>query len=426
MKMAEIASRIGKIVETVLGIDLPVSIRAWDGSSIIKHNSPTLSFNSLHAMRHLLWSPSELGLARAYISGAVDLEGDVFEFFHHVAGSLGAKRSLGARELASVIKDAIASGSLGPRPALPPEETRASRKGLRHSVRSDKKSISHHYDVGNDFYELILGPSMVYSCAYFDPVNATTTPLEQAQSAKLDLVCSKLDLTEGMRLLDVGCGWGSMVIHAAKHYNVKAVGITLSDEQARFARQRVVDEGLMDSVEIRVQDYREISDGPFDAISSIGMAEHVGRLQFQQYCEILYGLLRPGARLLNHQISRRPGPDQTSSAFIQRYVFPDGELLPLAHTVESLEAAGFEVRDIESLREHYALTLRQWVSNLENSWSQCAELVGEGRSRVWRTYMAGSVIAFEQNRIGLNQILAVKTEPTGDAHLPYRTRHWGV
>ena len=295
-------------------------------------------------------------------------------------------------------------------------------RGLRHSLRRDRDAISHHYDVGNDFYSLLLGPTLVYSCAYFA---TPETSLDDAQAAKLDLVCRKLDLRPGMRLLDVGCGWGSLVLHAAANYGVHAVGITISPEQADLARRRIAKAGLDDRVEIRLQDYREVTDGPYDAIASVGMAEHVGRAQFPAYAAGLHALLAPGGRLLNHAIAR--GPDagaETSDArtFVARYVFPDGELQPLADHVGFLERAGFEVRDVEGLRDHYALTCRAWVANLQAGWDDAIRVVSPARARVWRLYLAGAALAFERRRVGVNQILATKSSEAG--HWPLRRPNW--
>ncbi len=310
-----------------------------------------------------------------------------------------------------------------PPPSPPEEETRRRGRLHLHTRRSDKRAISHHYDVGNDFYELVLGPSMVYSCAYWQDGGT----LEDAQRDKLELVCRKLDLKPGMRLLDVGCGWGSMAVHAAREHGVSVVGVTLSQEQAAYARKRVAEEGLTDKVEIRVQDYRDVHDGPYDAISSIGMAEHVGAERYLEYARDLYALLKPGGRLLNHQIARRPQTDESAYSvdeFIDAYVFPDGELAPVGTTVTQLERAGFEVRDLESIREHYALTLRRWVANLEADWARAVRLTSPGRARVWRLYMAASALAFERNRIGVNQVLAVRTPESGESGMPLRSRTW--
>lgn len=279
--------------------------------------------------------------------------------------------------------------------------------------------------MGNEFYERVLGPSMVYSCAYWSPGGT----LEEAQRDKLDLVCRKLGLKEGERLLDVGCGWGSMALHAAREYGVRVTGITLSTEQAAYARKRIAEEGLTDRVEIRVQDYRDVKDGPYDAISSIGMAEHVGADRYREYARTLYALLAPGGRLLNHQIARRPEPDEEAyriDEFIDAYVFPDGELSPVGTTVGELERAGFEVRDVEALREHYALTLRAWVARLEEHWDEAVRLTSPGRARVWLLYMAASALGFEHNRLGVNQVLALRPGDGGASGLPLRTRTWGA
>jgi cyclopropane-fatty-acyl-phospholipid synthase len=258
---------------------------------------------------------------------------------------------------------------------------------------------------------------MTYSCAYWPDADAT---LDAAQLAKCELVARKLGLRDGMRVLDVGCGWGTFAIHAAQNHGATVVGVTLSQQQAEFARRRVVEAGVADQVEIRVQDYRDVDDGPYDAIASIGMAEHVGFDALPGYAAGLFGLLRPQGRLLNHAIARRPGPRPKPSrtSFIDRYVFPDGELVPLATMIEVIETAGFEVRDVQSLREHYTLTLRAWLANLEADWDRAGELSSPARARIWRLYIAGSALAFRANRIGVNQVLAVKPDARGHSNLP--------
>ncbi|MFF9843014.1 class I SAM-dependent methyltransferase [Streptomyces sp. NPDC013740] len=428
--MADAASRLTALAEDVLGARIPVRLRAWDGSEAGPADGPVLIVRERRALRRLLWKPGELGLARAWVAGEIDVEGDLYEVLDRLAGFIWERgeEPRGALETVRDPKVRAAAKALlklaGPfPPPKPPVEEMRGRSGLRHSRRRDKQAISHHYDVGNDFYALVLGPSMVYSCAYWTERGT----LEDAQRDKLDLIARKLRLKEGDRLLDVGCGWGSMAIHAAREYGARVVGITLSREQAAFARKRIADEGLTDRIEIRVQDYRDVTDGPFDAISSIGMAEHVGAVKYREYADILYGLLKPGGRLLNHQISRRPEPDEEAyevDAFIDAYVFPDGELAPMGRTLTTLEEAGFEVRDVEAIREHYALTLRRWVANLESRWDEAVRLVSPGRARIWRLYMAASAVSFERNRIGVNQFLAVKTPVSGVSGVALRPRVW--
>ena len=416
------------LVDAALGTDLPVRVDCWDGSSMGSSDADVVvRFASRRALRRLIWAPNELGFARAYVSGDVLVEGDLLEALTRLDALADPERGPGVRvgpdTRAAVVKAVVRLGALGLPPRPPAEEIRLS--GRRHGRGRDAKAVSHHYDVGNDFYALVLGPSMVYSCAYFEQAPSAAYTLEDAQRAKLDLVARKLGLSPGMRLLDVGCGWGSFVIHAAREYGAQAVGVTLSQEQAAFARVTAASMGLADRVEIRVQDYRDVPDGPYDAIASIGMAEHVGASQLDEYAAHLHALLAPGGRLLNHAISRRPGPpgdpkaDKTS--FIDRYVFPDGELHPVSTMVDVLESAGFEVRDVESLREHYADTLRAWVANLEQNWDQAVRHSSAGRARVWRLYMAGSALGFQSNRLGVNQILAVKPGPGGASSFP-RTR----
>ncbi|MGI5482383.1 class I SAM-dependent methyltransferase [Streptomyces lavendofoliae] len=434
--MADAASRLTTLAEDLLGVPLPVAIRAWDGSEAGPPGAPVLVVRSRKALRRLLWKPGELGLARAWVAGELDVEGDLYEALDRLSGLVwergdgtgGTGRA--ARAVRAVRDPRLreAAGALirltGPfPPPRPPAEEVRRRTGPLHTKRRDKEAISHHYDVGNDFYELVLGPSMVYSCAYWSPGGT----LEEAQTAKLDLICRKLALRPGDRLLDVGCGWGSLAIHAAREYGARVVGVTLSAEQAAYARKRVAGEGLTDRVEIRVQDYRDVGDGPYDAIASVGMAEHVGQVRYREYADDLYALLRPGGRLLNHQISRRPEKNEAAyrvDDFIDRYVFPDGELAPVGRTTTALEEAGFEVRDVEAIREHYALTLRQWVANLEARLPEAERLTSPGRARVWRLYMAASAVSFERNRIGVNQILAVRTPDGGASGLPLRPRAW--
>jgi cyclopropane-fatty-acyl-phospholipid synthase len=304
---------------------------------------------------------------------------------------------------------------IGPNPAPPAEEARL--KGRLHTRERDRDAISHHYDLSNAFYQLVLDPSMAYSCAYFTD---ETDDLEQAQRNKLDLVCRKLELRPGMRLLDVGCGWGSMVVHAAKHYGVNATGVTISAQQKAHIVNRIEQEGLQDRVEVRLQDYREVKDQPFDAISTIEMGEHVGEENYPEYAATLHRLLKPEGRLLLQQMSRganKPG----GGAFIESYVAPDMHMRPVSRTTSHLETAGFEIRDVHALREHYVWTVRAWADTLERRWDEVVALVGEGQARVWRLYLAGGALTFEEGRMGVDQILAVRVTETGRSGMP-RTR----
>jgi cyclopropane-fatty-acyl-phospholipid synthase len=425
------AEDIAAVLAAALGGPLPLRIRCWDGSLAgDPEAAATVVVADPRALRRLLWAPNELGLVRAYVSGDLDFEGDIFaaldlpEVIDRVAhhDSIG----LNTREWLFAARTARRLGAIGLPPAPPAEEVRR-RRGPVHTKARDAASVSHHYDVGNDFYRLVLGPSMVYSCAYWTRPTAADYSLDDAQRDKLDLVCTKLGLRPGMRLLDVGCGWGALAIHAATHYGVSVVGVTLSQEQAMLARQRVHDAGLDDQVEIRQQDYRDVTDGPYDAISSVGMSEHVGRTQLTNYAQTLMSQLHPGGRLLNHAIaSVRSLPPSSKSApgFIDSYIFPDGEVLPLSTTLDALEQVGFEVRDVEALREHYSRTLRVWVDNLRHNWAPAVALVGQARARTWLLYLAACALAFEHGNITVHQVLAVRQTRTGSSGIPATRQQW--
>ncbi|AGL13528.1 class I SAM-dependent methyltransferase [Actinoplanes sp. N902-109] len=421
------ASKLLSLLEELLQAPVPVRLRAWDGSEAGPSEAPVLIVRNRRALRRLMWHPDELGLARAYVSGDLDVEGDLYDALRRLASLIwGAEPRSRALPKAGVVAELVRLGVAGPQPKPPAEEI--AMQGTRHSKRRDRQAISHHYDVGNDFYRIVLGESMVYSCAYWTGAG-DEYDLADAQRDKLDLICRKLELKPGMRLLDVGCGWGSLALHAAQEYGVDVVGITLSTEQAEFARKQIADAGLTAHVEIRVQDYRDVEDGPFDAISSVGMAEHVGTEPYADYAAILFRLLKAGGRLLNHQIAalhpiELPAGARKQRTFIDAYVFPDGELAPIGSTVSLLESAGFEVRDLQALREHYARTLRAWVANLEAGWSTAVRLTSPGRARVWRLYMAASAIAFEQGSIGVNQVLCVKAHRDGISDMAATREKW--
>ncbi len=418
------AEEILALLSEVLGRDLPLRVRDWRGAEAGPQGGPTLHFRSRRAITGLLYAPGEIGLSRAFVSGDLDFDGDLIELLDLLAGEL---ENLGEAEdrvpRRVMLEHVRALGALRLPPRIPELELRRRRRGPgKHSLRRDRRAISHHYDVGNDFYRLFLGPSMAYSCAYW---RSEDVGLDTAQRDKFALICAKLDLSEGQRLLDIGCGWGALLIHAAQHHGVRGVGITLSREQQAFATEAARLAGVGDLLEFRLQDYREISDGPFDAIASVGMAEHVGAQNMAAYAEQLSRLVVPGGRVLNHAIASIAPPPPVSRSwfvdrrsFIDRYVFPDGELLTLSATLRALEGAGLEVRDVEGLREHYALTLRAWVDNLRGHWDEAVRLTSEQRARIWWLYMAGSAAVFDRQRITIFQTLAVKPTRDGRVGLP--------
>ena len=417
------ADALGPLVHAVLGADVPVGVRFWDGSHLGPDDGPaTIVLRTPDAVRRIVYSPNEVGFGRAFILGEADIEGDAIAALRSIVQEAPDDLRIGVRTLASTLAAGARLGVIGrplPRPA---EEARL--RGGRHSKERDAAAIAHHYDVGNDFYELVLGPSWTYSCARF--VTPATT-LEEAQAAKHELVCRKLGLDRrpDMRLLDVGCGWGSMAIHAAKHHGAQVVGVALSHEQVDRARERVRSAGLDHVIDIRYQDYRDLWGEQFDAISSVGMFEHVGTGRTAQYFTTLHGLLTPTGRLLNHAISAPGGSRLGTRTFIGRYVFPDGELVDVGQVVLAMQSAGFEVRDVESLREHYSRTLHCWVANLEANWDQAVALVGRARADVWRLYMAASAVGFDDGGIAVHQVLGVVPEPGGSSGMPRTRSAWG-
>jgi cyclopropane-fatty-acyl-phospholipid synthase len=417
------ADGLAPLVQALIGSEVPVRFEFWDGSALGPEDGiGTLSIRSADAIRRMLWAPGELGVARAFVSGDLTVEGDLFALLRvlHDASRRDLRR-VGWRALPTVVGAARQLGALGPPIPAPPEECRPS--GRLHSPSRDAAVVSHHYDVGNQFYRLVLGPSMTYSCARF--VTAAST-LEQAQAAKYELICRKLgmDRRPDSRLLDVGCGWGSMAMHAADRHGARVVGITLSRQQADEATRRVAAAGLEHRVEIRLQDYRELRGERYDAISSIGMFEHVGSAHMTRYFETLRGLLAQEGRLLNHAISKPGGSVLGRRSFVGRYVFPDGELLDVAEVVGGMQRAGFEVRDLESLREHYSRTLHHWVANLEQHWDEAVALVGPARANIWRLYMAASANGFDDGGLAIHQVLGVVPDASGRSGMPPTRQDW--
>ncbi|WP_052665215.1 SAM-dependent methyltransferase [Nitriliruptor alkaliphilus] len=401
------------------GHDLP--LRLWDGRELGVDREYRLVLCHPWSLRAALVPPSDLQAGEIYVGGGVDVEGSM----------VAALRDIAAFRERLPLPERLALARLLVRLPPPPQRFDGGRialSGRRHDPDRDAAAVRHHYDVGNDLYRLFLDRDLVYSCAYFadEDGHASVTDravLDRAQRRKLELACRKLHLRSGERLLDVGCGWGSLVIHAARHHDVQAVGVTLSEQQATLARERVAEAGLADRVRIELCDYRDVR-GRFDAIASVGMVEHVGADQLPNYVRTLYDTLRDGGRLLNHGITtgRRDQirdlgaqPDN----FVGRYVFPDGALVPARHMIGLLERGGFEIRDVEQLRPHYARTLQHWVANLEGAYEEAVRLVGETTARVWRAYLAGSVVGFEVGDLGVIQVLATR----GDAALPLTRDH---
>jgi cyclopropane-fatty-acyl-phospholipid synthase len=381
----------------------PFSVRFWDGTVLPATEGngagPTFTVRSPAAIAQLVRAPGELGLSRAYVRG--ELEVDDLDKVVAMMDSFRGPR-IDRAERARLAIAAIRACSLRSPPRVPAAELRP--RGRRHSPGRDRQTVRHHYDVSNDFFKLFLDESMTYSCAIFSRGAKT---LEQAQRTKLDLACSKLALKEGERVLDVGCGWGSFVLHAAREYGVSAVGITLSQPQAQLARERVAEAGLSDRIEIRVADYRELKGERYDAIASIGMIEHVGASQIDVYARRLASLLDSGGRLLNHGIARlRHDIPEEAGAFTQRYVFPDGVPLQLSRVQLALERAGFVIEHVEGFAQDYQDTLSAWIERLDSNREPAAQLVGDERLRVWRLYLRGARNIFKVGFVSIYQTRA--------------------
>ena len=412
---------LAQVFESFAGPEAPVEFVAYDGSHAGAPGSPIkITVRSPAAVAYLAQAPGGLGLARAYVSGQLDVEGDMYEALARMtkAQAIG----IGIGEKLRLLQALGGPRLLVHRMAPPPQEVILSRRwltGRLHSKTRDARAISHHYDVSNQFYEWVLGPSMAYTCACYPDENAT---LEEAQANKFDLVARKLGLSDGMRLLDVGCGWGGMVIHAAREYGVKALGVTLSAQQAAWAQAAIEREGLSKLAEVRHMDYRDVRETGFDAVSSIGLTEHIGKRNLPSYFAFLYGKLKVGGRMLNHCITRPNDiePPIRKNGFINRYVFPDGELEGPGYLISLMHDTGFEVRHEENLREHYAKTLAAWGDNLDAHWNEAVREVGLGTARVWRLYMAGSRLGFDRNHIELHQVLGVRLAADGASGMPLR------
>jgi cyclopropane-fatty-acyl-phospholipid synthase len=414
---------IGEAMDRLVRGGLPVRFTAYDGSSAGPPDAEIgLHLKTERGLAYLMTAPGDLGMARAYVSGDLDISGthpgDPYDALVLIKDHTKFRMPTPSEGIQ--IARSLGLSHLRP-PAPPPQEHlprwRRAVEGLRHSMSRDAEVISHHYDVSNRFYEMVLGPSMAYTCALYETPDAR---LEEAQFAKFDLVARKLNLQAGQKLLDVGCGWGSMVRHAAREYGVKALGVTLSLEQAQWAKEAIDREGLGDLAEVRHLDYRDVVEGDFDAISSIGLLEHIGVRNYPSYFSQLRDRLKPGGRLLNHCITRAHNKHQETGAFIDRYVFPDGELIGSGTIISAAQDQGLEVQHSENLRLHYAATLRDWNKNLVDNWDECVEEVGEGTARVWGLYIAGSRVGFERDEIELHQVLATRNDDGGVSGFPMR------
>ena len=420
-----LATQFAEALAPVVGGELPVHLTLWDGSSAGPADAPRVVVRSPRALRRLLRHPGELGAAQAYVTGELDVEGDLDDALTHV-WSVAQERGLGGIRptpavVAGVVRLARSAGVLG-RP-LPPPASQAVVRGRLHSLRRDRAAISHHYDLSNDFYQLILDPHLAYSCGYWRSDDPDYT-VEDAQRDKFELVGRKLGLREGSRLLDVGCGWGSMSLYAAEHFGAQVTGVTIAAEQKRFIDARIRERGLQDRVEIRLQDYRDVPDTGFDAVVSLEMGEHVGQRNYPTYARVLHDAVRPGGRVLVQQMSRR-GRHPGGGPFIEQFIAPDMHMRPVGDTVALIEESGLEVRDVHALREHYVRTVDAWHDTFEANWDRAVDLVGEEIARVWRLYLVGGSMAFRDGRMGVDQILAVRPGPSGGSDVePVRPGGW--
>ncbi|HWA67111.1 MAG TPA: cyclopropane-fatty-acyl-phospholipid synthase family protein [Mycobacteriales bacterium] len=427
---SDVADAIAELVAPMFGGRLPVAIRAWDGSSAGPDGAPVAVLNSPRALAHIAWAPGELGMARAYIAGDLDVEGDIAaglsavwdarrEALRRRPGTASPRSRLDARTVLAGLRLLAGNGALR-RPAPPDGELRL--RGRLHTKRRDAAVIHHHYDVSNTLYSLLLDENMAYSCGYWtsdDPAY----DVADSQRDKLDMICRKLGLAPGKHLLDVGCGWGALSIHAAREYGARVTGITISAEQLAFATARVDELDLGHLVDVRLLDYRDLAGGPYDAISVIEMGEHVGKGNYPAFAASLHGLLADEGRLLVQQMSRS-GSHPGGGPFIERYITPDMHMRPVHETIAILAAAGFEVRDVHAMREHYVHTVAAWQRQLDRRWDEVVAAVGVTQARVWRLYLAGGALAFAENRMGVDQILSVKPTSAGISGMPPTRTGW--
>ncbi|WP_042176714.1 cyclopropane-fatty-acyl-phospholipid synthase family protein [Streptomyces sp. NBRC 110035] len=399
-----VAHQAAAFLQQMTGEALEFEMRAWDGSVAGAESGSALVLKHPDAVRRMLWRPGQLGAARAFVAGDIDIEGDLVAVMRQLGSALGSSRSDLARAALSSWRLGVNRQVLGP-PLRPPSGEVRPTRGAR--------AVRHHYDVGDDFYRLVLGSSMVYSSAYWGQRAAPAGfELDDAQRSKLDLICRKLDLQPGMRLLDLGCGWGSLLLHAARHYGVNGVGVTLSPNQARLATRRIEEAGLSDRLHVRLQDFRAISDGPFDAVASVEMTQHLSRRGQSRHIASLARLVAPGGRVLSHELCiLRPGRRLVRSPFMLRYVFPDFNPGEIGRSVLQAERSGLEVLDVENLRRDFALTLRAWLDRLETRHERAVELVGRETVAAWRLLFAVGMLSYEAGHLNLQHMVCVRPYP---------------
>ena len=426
-----VAQQLEEALRPFVGGNLPVRLRAWDGSEAGPADAPLVELRSKDAIRRLLWHPGELGAAQAYVTGEIEVHHDLDDALTHVWAVAEERGLSGVRPTPAAftraLRTAVGVGALGTPPAPPDSQAKLGRLrgGRLHSKLRDSRAISHHYDLSNEFYSLILEPQMAYSSGYYTSDDPSYT-VEDAQRDKLDLVCRKLGLEPGMRFLDIGCGWGSLSLHAAEHFGARVTGVTIAAEQKKFIDARIAERGLQDQVEIRLQDYREIpeaqrgapAESRFDAVGSLEMGEHVGEKNYSTYAQVLHDAVVPGGRVLIQQMSRAGGRNghPGGGPFIESFIAPDMYMRPVGETVAYLERGGLEVRDVHAMREHYVRTVAGWLENFEAHTDRLAELTSEEVVRVWRLYLVGGAMAFRDGRMGVDQILMVR--PDGRHTLP--------
>lgn len=431
-----IASSLLSLAEETLGLDLPIRLRAWDGSEAGVPGAAVVVIRDKRALRHIIWKPGELGVARAYVQGDLDVEGDLGDGLRamwnavrdaRLADGRAGRPKIGPKQAAKAVALAVRLGAIGRRPPAPDAESHLT--GELHSKERDRAAISHHYDLSNDFYELILDPNMAYSSGFHVTPDMT---LEEAQTAKLHLICRKLGLRPGMKMVDIGSGWGSLTLFAAEHYGVHVTGVTLSIEQRDYVMGKAAERGLTDRVDVSLRHFRDLEasgvhDGEIDAIASIEMGEHVGDAEYVVFVESIHRYLKPGGRALIQQMSRSndaPGDSPGGGPFIETYIAPDMHMVPLAKTIGRIAASGLEIRDVQAMREHYPQTVAGWARQLEDNWDAAVKLIGEENARVWRLYLVGGALAFEENRMGVDQILSVKPSARGVSGMPTSPLDW--